>query len=838
MAAAARRRTLASVREKELRLALVCFGGISLAVYMHGISKEILKLVRASRALHGMRDRAVRAAAGAADFFPPDDPEHDTETVYFDLLRAVGRHVELRVIVDVIAGASAGGINGVMLARALAHDLPVAHLRDMWLESGDVGELLAASRRARAWSKPFMSPFVWALGWSGLSRTVLDPEVRQKLSLFVRSRWFKPPLDGPKMTKLMLDAVERMGEPVDSARSLLPAGLQLELFVALTDFYGYQRVIRSHDPPLIREREHRHVLRFGYRRFANGDVESDFARDNAAALAFAARATSAYPGAFPPAQIGEVDRVVSDAGRAWPRRSEFLAKNFRPYAQAGLDPLATSFLDGSVLNNKPFAEALQAIRNRPAYRQVDRRLVYIDPDPVQPPPPPSRRVPGFFATLKGALSDLPRNEPIADAVGGIADFNERVRRLRTIVDAARPQIAGLVTGLSESRIDGPFGVEQLAAWREAANERAARDAGFAYRGYVRLKLDGARAYVARLIAAICQRGDGSPESFAVSAIVDAWAERRGIAYSDKDVGRLLERLVEQIAGRSADSIPAWIGFLHTFDVDFRKRRLIFLIQGLNRLYGTLGDRLTGERHRQVDALKRELYRCLDRLRRYETPEFYARMTCEELQALFGGSPAPEDPNAVCDYARELAERHEGAITHLIERLAAQIALDAATHEVDSLLAELDSASWYPQARREVLINYIGFPFWDILTLSVTSWRDLGEFDEIRVDRISPEDARTVARGGHQLKGTAFLHFGAFFSRAFRENDYLLGRLQAIDRLIDIVCDSAGREALAGVDVSALKRRAFEQVLRKEDEHLPHVRPLVNQLRSELCGATE
>ena len=36
------------MREKELRIALVCFGGISLAVYMHGVSKEILKLIRAS----------------------------------------------------------------------------------------------------------------------------------------------------------------------------------------------------------------------------------------------------------------------------------------------------------------------------------------------------------------------------------------------------------------------------------------------------------------------------------------------------------------------------------------------------------------------------------------------------------------------------------------------------------------------------------------------------------------------------------------------------------------------------------------------------------------------
>ena len=29
------------MREKELRIALVCYGGISLAVYMHGVTKEI-----------------------------------------------------------------------------------------------------------------------------------------------------------------------------------------------------------------------------------------------------------------------------------------------------------------------------------------------------------------------------------------------------------------------------------------------------------------------------------------------------------------------------------------------------------------------------------------------------------------------------------------------------------------------------------------------------------------------------------------------------------------------------------------------------------------------------
>jgi patatin-related protein len=144
------------LREKELRIALVCSGGVSLAVYMHGMTKEILKLVRASSALHRITDRSVRAQAAFLDCSVPADPEYDTESVYFDLLRAIGRSLELRVVVDVIAGASAGGINGTMLARALSHDLPMGSLRDLWLDNADISVLLAPDARAGSWSKWFI----------------------------------------------------------------------------------------------------------------------------------------------------------------------------------------------------------------------------------------------------------------------------------------------------------------------------------------------------------------------------------------------------------------------------------------------------------------------------------------------------------------------------------------------------------------------------------------------------------------------------------------------------------------------------------------------------------
>ena len=256
------------------------------------------------------------------------------------------------------------------------------------------------------------------------------------------------------------------------------------------------------------------MLRFSYRRFPNGEVQSDFRPRQRRRPSRSRRAPPRpIPGAFPPAQIREIDRVIAASGREWPRRAAVPAANFQRYHRAGLDPLATSFIDGSVLNNKPFAEALDAIRNRPAYRQVDRRLVYIDPDPVQPPPPPSGRVPGLLHHAQGR------------AVGPAAQRADRRRTgvHRRLQRARAPAAGDRRFGATADRAAGdgargvrastaPFSVAQIHAWREAANERAAHDAGFAYQGYVRLKLDSVRTYVARRHRLDLRAARASPEA--------------------------------------------------------------------------------------------------------------------------------------------------------------------------------------------------------------------------------------------------------------------------------------------------------------------------------------
>ena len=569
------------MREKELRIALVCFGGISLAIYMHGVTKEILKLVRASSALHAIADRSRRAKAA---FFSGDDrsdPEYDTEGVYFELLREIGHSIELRVVVDIIAGASAGGINGTLLARALSHDLPMGPLRELWLDNADVTVLLAPDARAGTWSKWFLKPFLWAMTRTGSFRAISDLEVRQKLSLFVRSRWFRPPLDGRVMARLMYEAVVSMGAAKSSRASLLPSGQSLDLFVTLTDYYGYQQLVQIHDPPLIYERDHHHILHFTYRRHSNGEVESDFGLDNAPGLAFAARATSSFPGAFPPARIVEMNEVVLQRNGSWPRRAEFIAKSFPNHLRAGIDPTTVSFLDGSVLNNRPFQEAISAIHGRPAFREIDRRLVYIDPHPVPAVLPRQHVVPGFFTMLRGALSDIPSSQPVIDELTRVIEFNEQVRRLRAIVDSARPHINQLVGKVVTTTFDRPISSEELRAWREQVNSHVARDAGFAYQAYVRLKLASVRAFGAELIVKLRGVPAQSPLSRVVSEIIDAWALHKGIVYERA------ESEVLEFESQTAEHLPAWVKYLLAFDVKYRVRRMHFLITGQNRLYQSL-----------------------------------------------------------------------------------------------------------------------------------------------------------------------------------------------------------------------------------------------------------
>ena len=303
------------MREKELRLALVCYGGISLAIYMHGVTKEVWHLVRASRAYHSGLTPGTRV-----------------EAVYVDLFRQIEStgHLKLRVLADIIAGASAGGINGIFLARAIATGQSLDPLTELWLKDADVDSLLDPDARplsaaTKFWAVPLAG---WAMKRRGnvIDRTVgedAQAEVRAKLSRFVRARWFEPPFGGETFSELLLDAFDAMqGGPKGPA--LVPTGQPVDLFVSVTDFAGHSASLALNSPPRVTEQEHRLVIHF------RQDPKAPEGLDDVPALAAAARATASFPGAFPPFMVGELDRVLQARKEGLPYAMVFLDVRMPP----------------------------------------------------------------------------------------------------------------------------------------------------------------------------------------------------------------------------------------------------------------------------------------------------------------------------------------------------------------------------------------------------------------------------------------------------------------------------------------------------------------------------
>jgi hypothetical protein len=141
--------------------------------------------------------------------------------------------------------------------------------------------------------------------------------------------------------------------------------------------------------------------------------------------------------------VGELDAALAARGQPWPGRETFLARAL-PRHQAIGDTEQAVLIDGSVLANAPFRPAIDALKSRPARRELDRRFVYIDPKPgvasIRFNAAGEAETPGFFATLFGALSDIPREQPIRDNLEAIDGRSARIRRLRHIVEAMRPEV--------------------------------------------------------------------------------------------------------------------------------------------------------------------------------------------------------------------------------------------------------------------------------------------------------------------------------------------------------------------------------------------------------------
>ncbi|MEO8210960.1 MAG: DUF3376 domain-containing protein [bacterium] len=283
-------------KEEEIRLGLVLYGGVSLAIYMNGGCLEFFRTVKGEGVYNLIKD-----------------------------LR------KCDILIDIISGSSAGGINGILLANCLCNNLKFDYSKKIWVEKGDIISLLNLKREK----------FYSLLDSEGFYE---DSYKEFFTNLFKQKYDDSTAPEGISVTK------------------------ELDLFITGTNFYGnYTRYDDKANYFNVEVKNHDTLFLLKYRTGRKNNFEFD--ESMAASFAKLARLTSSFPGAFSPVHIPDNE---NEKNKIYEYLREWGAlENNKPFY----------FSDGGVVNNKPFTSTLKAIYSRNAIKKVDRKLFYLEPDP-------------------------------------------------------------------------------------------------------------------------------------------------------------------------------------------------------------------------------------------------------------------------------------------------------------------------------------------------------------------------------------------------------------------------------------------------------------------------
>ena len=129
--------------------------------------------------------------------------------------------------------------------------------------------------------------------------------------------------------------------------------------------------------------------------------------------------------------------------------------------------------------------------------------------------------------------------------------------------------------------------------------------------------------------------------------------------------------------------------------------------------------------------------------------------------------------------------------NLLNALSESLDLKGFDRTVDAEFVKFAEALNERSITQAFLSDYVGFPVYDVLLYTPGS-RELGPdpLTRIRVDRISPEDTDSLSEVFSGLKSRNLMGFLGFFNREYREHDYLWGRLNSANRLVDLLSNVA------------------------------------------------
>jgi len=368
---------------KETRLGLVLYGGVSLAVYMNGVCREFY---------NATRGRGI-----------------------YKLIKAL---TDSDIVVDIVSGTSAGGINGVLLSYAVANSyekivVDFKEFGDIWRESGDINKLLRPLKK---------------------ENNQIDVNSLLNGEGYYQEELFK--------------AFEKAGNKQESA----PDGEwysefnELDLFITGTDVLGRIHQTFDNTGKVIEIKDHRCIFQLKYREDQDvGDPFSTKDADTQKALAKLCRITSCFPLAFPvvPVEI-KSDNKVDNKLQEWGK----LLRNRLLPQEPPKEGYKIYFVDGGVLDNRPFSYTTEAMYYRTADRPVNRQLFYLDPNPesfVNSSKFTEMEQPTVWEVITGSLISLPRYESIGKDLQQIKDINDKIRRYNLLLKSVDEEVSEQTT---------------------------------------------------------------------------------------------------------------------------------------------------------------------------------------------------------------------------------------------------------------------------------------------------------------------------------------------------------------------------------------------------------
>lgn len=746
--------------EREVRVGLVLYGGVSLAIYINGVAQEFYRAVRGQGA--------------------------------YTLLKLL---TDSDITVDIISGSSAGGVNGVLLAYALCNEADFSQCMELWRKHGDIEKLTRGAESSAG------------------SNSVLSGEYyfERLQEAFCRMR--ENPPDGPGSGAAGQGLVRSATPELD----LFITGTNARGWRGnRKDGQGAGIAIKEHET--LFHVKHRKDRKEPFRPRVPADGSGGKATLEETALAKLALITSCFPCAFPPVRVSGGGDPVDSLLRQWgafegeaylmdggildnyPFSSTLREIYHRTTTRKvkrilfWVDPNPESHPAGTASGAPDILAAFWlAFREIPAYESIAQDLRQIDER--------NHRLRLYLDYRTGLNAKSLAGSEAAGSVTSEAYLKARLFQL------GRLAVEALVQGSGRSRPVPAASVEALA--KVVANQKP----DTASRLLAEFDVDFRMRRLFHLIYAAYDARPASPDDhrrkWTLIALLNRHVQLLEIVRwaMEKSLGRMRLPEVQGSEGaqRIWDGIRALLG--HLLDsragFDFLQatgHAAVASLKGsmevFNRFSGSRPGTATGRRmHESLPWLAPEH---LDKVRailgdRISSP-------AGDRAASADGSGGSTDPGAASLLLR-IDELEKSVLTGPWSDFNYAV-LEGSGGAKDG--QGQGEAQGTPGVFRAGNLH-AAFESMDGRLLPLELFSDMREKDLIHAARISPVDAQKgFSRRPYmeKLAGDSLGSFGGFFKRSWRSNDILWGRLDGLcqifstlltrERLVDLAEDSRFR----------------------------------------------